>query len=202
MIFSLSSRDARALKFGLVAVVPLAVFRFAVKPYATALSGAGENLRIERELLARELRVIDEHVRYDTLQSKADIARAGAEERLFVGVDEVAAAAALTRHVREQATGAALLVQKIETRSAEALGDQLFSIDLIFRGESDLEGVLSFLRQLEIGEKLVTIPSLRVEPVATGESTASELTVLAVNMTVRGYALLHDATKPTSRSAK
>jgi len=198
---SISARDARALKVGAIAVLPVLAFQLVVRPYSNAMTGRSDELQAERALLARELRVVQERALFDTLEVEAQRVLAETERQLFVGADEVSASAALTRHISDQARLSPVLIQQIETQSALPLEEQLVSIDVVIRGESDLEGILTFLRSLEFGGKLLTIPAIRVEPVTSGEADPDAPTVLGLSATVRGYALLRvpprDATAPS-----
>jgi hypothetical protein len=187
---SISARDARALRIGAVVVFPVLVIQFVIRPYQTTMAARKDELRVERALLARELRVLQDRARFDTLGIEAARLRADTEGQIFVGVDEMSASAALTRYISDRARHAPVLIQQVETQSAQPLADELVTIDVHVRGESDLEGILTFLRGVEFGSKLLTMPAIRVEPVGSREPDADRPTVLGFSVTLRGYVLL------------
>jgi hypothetical protein len=197
---SISARDMRALRVGALAILPVLTFQLVVTPYSSAMSRRKDELRAERALLARELRVLQERAQYDTLGVEAQRLLAETEQLLFIGTDELSVSATLTRHVSDQARLAPVLIQQIEAGSAITLAEQLGAIDVVVRGESDLEGILTFLRGLEFGAKLFTIPAFRVEPVTAGEPDPEEPALLGFSATLRAYVLLRPV--PASDSAR
>jgi hypothetical protein len=189
--FTLSDRDARALRVGAIAVVPALLIQLVLRPYQQTMRGQMDALQSERALLARELGVLNDRSSYDSLAVEAARVLAATEAQLFSGSDDVVATAALSQFVGDHARRASVLMEQVETRNAQPLGDGLVAIDVAIRGESDLEGVLAFLRNLEYGDKLVTIPEFRAEPEARDETQPDSPAVLGFSVTVRGYALIH-----------
>jgi hypothetical protein len=186
---SLTHRDNRALRLGATIAVPILVLQFAVKPYVAVLSRQADDLAVQRGLLARELQVLQERAEYDAHQEQAHRLFSDTEEQIFVALDEVTASAALTQYVREHARRATVHLSQIETRPAVVLGEEIVAVEVELRGESDFEGVLTFLQGLEFGEKLVTVPTIRVGPVNSGASDPLEPAVLGFTATVRGFSL-------------
>lgn len=193
----ISARDARAIRIGAATALPVLLFQFVLRPYSSAITAREDGLRVERALLARELRVLEDRARFDTLDREAARLRTDTEDQLFVSIDEVSASAALTRYVSDHARLAAVLIQQIETQEAQPLADELATIDVLIRGESDLEGILTFLRGIESGRRLLTIPAIRVEPMAMADQDPDLPTVLGFSVTVRGYVLLRSTGEVT-----
>lgn len=189
MAVIMSPRDARALKIGVVLVLPILMLQLIVRPYRSSMLSRGNALRAEVALLRRELAMTQSRARLDSLANVAESRRGDIAELLFEGGDAVAASAALARYISEGARRATVSIQAIEIGSDHQLGDELTSIDVVVRGESDLEGILTFLRQLEYGARLLMVPAVRIEPVSGRDTDADLPTVLGVTITVRGYLL-------------
>jgi type II secretory pathway component PulM len=186
---ALSARDRRALVWGGGIVAAALVFAFVVKPYLRALAETREELTVQRELLARERAVVNDSNRFPAALRRSQSALARRSAPLFAGVDELSATSDLSDHISSAALTNRVLIQGLETRRAEALGDRVVALGVDIRAEGDFEGVLRFLNSLERGEKLITVPALTLtrldHPVATG---VPDTEVLAVTGTMTGYA--------------
>lgn len=191
----LSPRDARALKIGALLVVPLAILQFGVRPYLSVMSRRVDELTTQRALLSRELQMLRDRAEYGALQVQAQRLLTETEQQLFVAHDEISASAALSHHVTDHARRATVQLQQVETRSGQPIGEEVMALEVQIQGESDLEGILSFLRALEFGEKLVTVPVLRISLAGGTAAESNEPRVLGFTATVRGFSLL----QPSSR---
>ena len=186
---SLADRDKRALRIGLMLAAPILILQFAAKPYVALLARRTDDLAAERGLLARELQVLQERGDYERHHVQALRLLTETEEQLFLSPDEVSASAALTQHVMAHARLAVVQLHQIQTLPVVTLGEEVVAVEVEIRGESDFEGVLTFLHGLEFGEKLVTIPMVRIESVPKDETDDQEPTVLSFTATVRGFSL-------------
>jgi hypothetical protein len=184
---SLAERDKRALRLGVLLAAPILVFQFAVKPYGAHLSRRTDDLATQQGLLSRELQVLRQRSAYRAHHGQALRLLKETESQLFLSPDEVTASAALTHHVTEQARQAVVQVHQVQTLPVMSLSDDLVAVEVEIRGESDFEGVLTLLHGLEFGDKLITIPIIRIESVTQGKSDAAEPTVLTFTATVRGF---------------
>ncbi|MEP6619097.1 MAG: GspMb/PilO family protein [bacterium] len=184
---AMSTRDRRAVTVGLAILVPSLLFVWGVKPYFAAVTDAKEQLSVERETLARERAAIDAARRNPKLRDRADSAMRAVTPRLFEGRDDVMASAELTSYLGEVAREHRVWLQDAATRPAVQLPGGVRALRVELRAESDLRGVLSMLRALESGAKLVRVDRLDISRVAkVTADDASE--TLAVSATVMGYA--------------
>src|ERR1041384_533082 len=107
----MNARDRRAVVWG--AVVLLASFTpiWVVRPYRNALSDARDQLRTERETLARERAAVLMAQRNPQLQHVADSAMRAMSPRLFTGRDDVMASAELASYLGDVARQTRLFLQ-------------------------------------------------------------------------------------------
>jgi len=168
---------------------PILVFQFAVKPYAAHLSRRTDDLATQQGLLSRELQVLRQRSVYGAHHGQALRLLKETESQLFLFPDEVTASAALTHHVTELARHAVVQVHQVQTLLVVSLSEELVAVEVEMRGESDFEGVLTLLHGLEFGDKLITIPVIRVESVTQGESDSGAPSVLTFTATIRGFSL-------------
>jgi type II secretory pathway component PulM len=186
----LSPRDRRALTWGGAIGAAALVFALGVKPYVRTLGETRDELRAQRELLAREQAVISASNRLPAALRRSQSALATESTPLFDGLDELSATSNLSDEITKAALANRVLVQQLETRKAEALDEGMVALAVDIRAEGDFEGVLHFLDALERGNKLIHVSALtltRVDrPAANG---APDTEVISVTGTMTGYAV-------------
>jgi hypothetical protein len=163
---------------------------FVVRPYLNALDAVRDQITRERDLLSREEILLGDVHRYPPRFESLRTALLGEAPRLFAGDNLDAASAALANQVTAVALTHRVFVQQSETRSPEAAGDGVVRLEIELRAVGDLEGILSFLRALESGPKLLDVKRIVIttaERLNAGASEEEE--VLGVSATVSGYAL-------------
>jgi len=175
---SMASRDRRAILGGLAILLPAFLWVVGVRPYRAALAEVQERVEAERELLSRELALLESS---GALLEAIDQAAEEAEwvqTRLVHGPGTILAEAELTDILEAAAFQSRVLLEEI--RSGElARGEEappgLELIRLHLSGESNLEGVLRFLDRIERSDLLLRIRGLALEPVmARAESNGGE----------------------------
>ncbi|HMI47518.1 MAG TPA: GspMb/PilO family protein [Gemmatimonadaceae bacterium] len=185
----MSARDRRALKWGGAIAAASLVFAIAVKPYVRALGGTRDELRSQRDLLARERAVLTASGRFPAALRQSQSALTERSTPLFDGLDELSATSDLSDDISKAALAHRVLIQQLETRKAEALEEGLVALSVDIRAEGDFEGVLHFLDSLERGEKLIHVSALtltRVDrPAANG---VPDTEVISLTGTMTGYA--------------
>lgn len=162
----LQDRDRRAILIGLMILVPALLYVAAVRPYMGALSDLSERTEMERALLQREEALLADA---DALLSGAARSRAEqADLRLVHAPNAPLAEAEVTGMLETLAALNRVLLQEmssIEQRSADAEETTaLQPLRLAVRGESDLEGVLTFLQAVEMNPLLLRVMELSIEP--------------------------------------
>lgn len=191
MFADMSSRDRRAVTWGAVVLVPALLFVFGIKPWLASLDDMRQQVATERDALARERSAIAAAREHPQLQQRADSAMRMTVPRLFVGRDDVMASAELATYLGDVARASRVWLQDAATRPATVLPSGVRSLRVEVRGESDLRGILSMLRALEAGSKLVRVDRLDIARVNRGVDDDSE--TLSLSATVTAFALRADS---------
>jgi len=164
----LTERDRSALMIGALLVGPALAWVAGVRPYRAALSETKDLVAAERGLLVRERALIESA---PTLLHQLDKARTKAERaerRLVTAANPALAEAELTDYLEATAASSRVLLEEIRSVQPERGQEPpagLEPLRLAVRGESDLEGVLTFLEAVETSPLLLRIEGLSVEPV-------------------------------------
>lgn len=193
-----TGRERRTIILGLWVVIPALVF-MAARPFHAALGEARAELGTQRDLLARELALLQDLERYPAAFRTADSALQRVAPRLFEESDDVLATSRLTSYIAGQALTSHVLFQEAESRPTQRTRDGVRILQIEIRAEGDTEGMLRFLQSLERGPRLVTVQQVaitRAERVQ--EKGRAPITVLSLVATVNGFALPDSA---GSRSA-
>ena len=167
LLGGLSARDRRAIVLGLAILVPAAGYVLGIKPYRAALGEIRERVEAERDLLSRELALLETG---PTLPERIQRAEAEAErfvDRLVQAVSGVLAEGELTGFLETSAFWSRVLLEEIwggELGRGEEPPPGLSVVRLHLRGESDMEGILNFLDELEKSRLLLRIRGLALEP--------------------------------------
>ncbi|HEX7120479.1 MAG TPA: GspMb/PilO family protein [Longimicrobiales bacterium] len=195
MPVALTARDRRALLLGAAVLAPALLFAFVARPFAGALAERRDRLAAERDLLARELRLLADARRFPDALRDAEAELMREAPRLFAGSDPVAATSALEGFVAAQAIAHRVFIQRSESLAPESAAQGVVALRTTVRAVGDLDGLLSFLRSLEAGRKLVRIERLSLERVEEPDG-GQDRVVIAASALVRGYALAADPTGP------
>jgi hypothetical protein len=189
-----TERERRLVVIGLIAVaiyVAVSIYR----PYRAALVDAREQLATQRDLLGRELALLDEVNDYPTAYRAADSALRRIAPRLFDEDDDVLAGARLTSYVAGHALASRVLLQEAESQTAQRSRDGVRKLQVEIRAESDTEGILRFLDALERGPKLVVVERIAL---TRGERSLQRgkppTSVVELTATISGFALADSGT--------
>ena len=165
---NLAPRDRRAVLLGVAVLLPALLYAGAIRPYRSYLSNVVDQTAAERALLEREQRLL---ARADALPSavnEAETEAMQAELRLVRAPNTPLAEAELTGYLESVATLSRVLLEDIravELRRNEAKPEAVQVIRLAVTGESDLEGVVTFLKRLESSPLLIRVREMLLEPV-------------------------------------
>ncbi|MGH7503326.1 MAG: hypothetical protein ACREL7_16490 [Longimicrobiales bacterium] len=166
-IARLSARDRRALRFGLAVVVPALFWVFMAKPYINALADVRDRLSAERGLLAREEELLAAAPSLPDEIIAAEVEAVRANDRLVVAANPPLAEARITEWLEQIAGLSRVLLLEMSAEDVareEIEPGALEPIRLIVNGESDLEGVMTFLLRVEESPLLLRVRELLVEP--------------------------------------
>ena len=184
----MAPRDRRALLIGGLLVVPVLFFSLVVRPMVRTVGETRERVREQRELLARERGLVAQASAYPARLRRADAALRAEAPRLFRGIDGLAAAAALEEYVSAAAERSRVSIQQSESRDGEEVGEAVRRLQVDLRGEGDLRGILSLLRALDSGARLVHVEQLAIEARAAADAP------LSFSFTAIGYAMTFEPT--------
>jgi hypothetical protein len=185
---SMSASDRRALTLGALVVVPSLFFVFAVKPYRAALADVNQQLSVESDAFARERAAVAAARKNPLMQHIADSAMQAMSPRLFAGRDDVMASAQVASYLGEIARGTHVWLQDASTRPATALDGGVRALHVEIRGESDLRGILAFVRSLETGDKFLRVQRLDISS-QPGRADQPGSETLALSASITGYAI-------------
>jgi hypothetical protein len=187
---ALTASERRTITIGLIAVVPSLLWIFGVRPYREALAEAREEVTTQRDLLARELALLEDAERYPMAYRSADSALLRVAPRLFDESDDVLATARLTSYVAGQALASRVLLQEAEARPAQRSRDGVRRLQVQISAESDTEGMLRFLNALERGGKLIVVDKIALNREERSQMKGKPpVAVLSLTATVSGFAL-------------
>lgn len=197
----LSGRDRRAVVMGLGVVVPAFAWVGVIRPYRGYVSQGADRIAAERSALERERELIESAPRIEHALEKARTRAVEAEGRLVrAAANSALAEAELVDYLETVAALSRVLLEEVRTvdppRGAVAPAG-LVPVRLAIRGESDLEGILSFLETVETNELLLRIHALTLEPVLERPERRSDdappaparpTGVVEMGVVVEGYA--------------
>lgn len=185
----LSDRDRRALRLAALVLLPSLGWVYGVRPYMESLTGMRDQVVIERATLARERALLAERVRNPNAQGDLRKTALATAPRLFEGRDAVIASAELASYVTATAQRSRVNLQQAATRPMISTTPGVRMLRIEIRGESDLEGILTFLNALETGSKLIRFDKLDVSR-APGRSIEEDgFETLSISATVSGFAV-------------
>lgn len=167
LLNGLALRDRRAILLGLGLLLPAAVWVLGVKPYWAALESVRDRVAVEKELLARELALLETAPILPEKIRRAEAEAGVFEDRLVRAASGVLAEGELTDFLEESAFRSRVLLEEIrggELGRGEEPPPGLSVVRLHLRGESDLEGVLTFLGEIEKSKLLLRVRGLALEP--------------------------------------
>lgn len=190
----MSAGDRRALIVGAIVVVPSLFYVFGLKPWRAALAGVQAQLAVEQDAYARERAAVAAAQRNPQMQHVADSAMQATAPRLFAGRDDVMASAEVATYLGETARANHVWLQEAATRPATALDGGVRALHVEVRGESDLRGILGFLKALEGSGKLIRVQRLDIS-VQAGRSDEPGVETLALSASIVGYAIPAAAVK-------
>ena len=197
MTRTVSPRERRSIVIGLLVVLPALAWIYGIRPYREALADARDEVSTQRDLLARELALLEDAERYPAAYRTADSALLRAAPRLFDEADDVLATARLTSYVAGQALGNRVLLQEAEAQPTQRSSDGIRRLQVEIRAEGDTEGMLRFLNSLERGAKLIVVDRIALTREERSQMKGKPpVGVLVLTATVSGFALADSGATP------
>ena len=164
----LSPRDRRAIRLGLLVLLPALLWVGVVRPWRRSLDETRDRLETERGLLARERALIAAAASLPDALRKAGADAEATRSRMIDGIDPALAEEKLTVELERLAAESRVLLQEmrgVEPPRTAAVTPGLQPIRLAVRGQSDMNGVTAFLQRVEEHRLLLRIHELSIQPV-------------------------------------
>lgn len=184
---TMSPKDRRAIILGAVIVLPALFFIWGVRPYRAAMAETRDELETARLALSREKAAVSATAAAPGSQRLADSALAIITPRLFEGRDDAIASAQMAAYLGSVARRSRVLMQDANTRPSTSSADGIRTLRVEVRAESDVQGVATFLQNLEAGQKLVRVDRLEISRVP-GLEDKNGFETLSIAATISGFA--------------
>ena len=184
---TMSPKDRRAIILGAVVVLPALIFIWGVRPYRAAMTEMRDELETARLALSREKAVVAARPTAPGGQQTADSALTMVKPRMFEGRDDAIASAQLAAYLGSVARRSRVLMQDANTRPSASSEEGIRTLRVEVRAESDIQGVTTFLHNLDSGQKLVRVDRLEISRVP-GLEDKNGYETLSVAATIAGFA--------------
>ncbi|MGH7467663.1 MAG: hypothetical protein ACRENP_06705 [Longimicrobiales bacterium] len=206
---SLSDRDRRAIRIGLLILLPAMGYVAAFKPYRAALLDTRDRVAAERKLLERELALLADKDSLPISLATAHSSVKRAESRLVKAANLTSAENRVTELLEQIAELSRVLLQEVRSVAPDRdekspAGMQL--LRLAVRGESDLEGVVTYLQRIEQSPLLLRVRELTIEnappPRLEPRGRAGSRPTRRPQLGVMRFTVLVEAFAPVTTSAQ
>lgn len=191
LLRTLADRDRRAVLIGLAVLMPALLWIGVARPYRAALSQLETRVASERALLEREEGLL---AAAPEMPARAEAAReraAHATQRLVRAANMPLAEAEVTGFLQDVALLSRVLLQEVGSvqapREEQEETGSIRPLRLSVRGESDLEGVLTFLHRIETAPLLLRIAEISIEPAPQREDEARMDGAVQVNLVLHAF---------------
>jgi hypothetical protein len=185
---AMTAKDRRALTLGLSVVLPALFFVFGVKPYLAAVKDTKAKVYDERRRLSSELAAIAAAKKNPDLQRKADSGMRAMAPRLFTGHDDNGAAADMANQIGVVALQHDVVLKDATPRPSTSDPSGVHTLHVQISAESDLQGLLGFVEELERGEKLLRIDRLDITP-SRAKADAAGVQPLTISGMISGFVI-------------
>lgn len=179
----LAARDRRAIVLGAFVLLPAFGLAYGARPFVRALGERRDAAGQQGDLLARERALVN---RAPEIPAATAASRSALERELprsIRSADAATASVRLADYVRGAARAHEVLVVQSTELPADSLVGGIEVLRLSVKVESDLAGILRFLRALETGAPRVRVTALSVEragPSASGAAATDGREVLSL----------------------
>lgn len=167
----LSPRDRRAIGIGLLILLPALLWVAVIRPYASLLTGMSDRMAAERGLLEREQAVLNQAAAFPLRIEAAATALAAWDERLVRSPNLALAEAEVSATLEAAAHESDVLLEDVRALAiprGATPPEGLTPLRMSVQGESDFQGVLEFLNQLEENPLFFRIVGLSLDQSSVG----------------------------------
>jgi len=186
VIQTVSSRDQRAIRIGLLVLGPAFCYSLLVRPYVSSTRIMLDAVRSQADLLVREEELAA------SLPAIRSQVRMGAEAArrtatlTYTGADSMLAMAAFRGDVTTTLEDAGLVMQRVEMRDSLSRQADLRELTVDVRARGDFESILNALARLEANSRLTYVGRINIEK--TGERLPSGAEALSLVAIIHAYA--------------
>ena len=170
---ALSGRDRRAITIGTMVLAPAFALAYGVIPFVGALAARRVTAVGQMDRLVGERKLVEFAARLPAVTAAARLARDAELPRAVRGADVTTATVRLADYVRATARSHDVLVADAVAVGGDSLGGGVEVLRLSLKAESDLAGILRFLRALESGSPTVRISGVSIERARPGSAEDS-----------------------------
>ena len=189
---TMSPKDRRAIILGSLIVLPALIYIWGVRPYRATLGETRDELETARVALSREKAAVMTNTANPGGQRMADSALRIVGSRLFEGRDDAIASAQMAAYLGGIARRSRVLMQDANTRPSITSPEGIRTLRVEVRAESDIQGVATFLHNLEAGQKLVRVDRLEISRIP-GLEEKNGFETLSIAATISGFAFVPSA---------
>ncbi len=186
----LSARDRRALALGTVAAAAILVYSGLVRPIARERA----ELQIRREaavqLLDRYQRLVAARDVYAWARGTADARLSQLLTGVFLAEQAEDSVSQLLRLLEQAAEANAVRVLETSLLAVDSVSPRVLRIGATVECESDIAGVLGFLRSLESAERLLHVTDLHLTSVGIPGLSANDVETLKFSFDVRAFVVV------------
>jgi len=171
----LTPRDRRALRIGLILVLPVLLWTFVARPWRAALADTRDQLEVERALLAREQGLLQSADALPAAIRDAETVAERTRRRLVSAANVALIEAEVIDQLEDLAARSRVLLQELRGLQADRRTDPssvIRPVKLAVQGESDLDGITRLLHGMEESQLLLRIEELSIEPVLERPQTS------------------------------
>jgi hypothetical protein len=205
---TLKPRDARALMLGAAVLVPSLLYVGVIAPEWRLLMAQRAQLSAASDSLAHERKLMMEIPELQKRHAQMVAWLTNEARRLFDGTDDISATSGLTEYVTRAASQSGVSIRQTETHPSVPVTGALRALRLDVQVDGNTRSVLTFLKLIENGNRLVRVGRLVVghggsagtaampaaafssaAPGTTGLVTRSRLP-LSVTAEIYGYAFV------------
>ena len=183
----IEARDRRAILIGVAAAAAIALYPALIRPLWRVATDLEQRSALAGEFLSRYRDVIAAGATYAVAADTADARLARLLPETFPG-DAQGSVNRLLEMLERAATESNVRVTRTNPIPVDSAGPGLLQIGARLECESDLAGLLGFLRALETAGKLLHVSGLRISTVG-GAAAEDEIQVLRSSFTVVAFVL-------------
>ncbi len=188
---SLSAAERRTIRLALILLVPALLYVYGFRPWRASITSMRDQLATEVTTLSRERALLATPAAESQVTAAADPLPS---TLLFSGRDNVVASADLASAVTTAAHRSRVYLIQAATRPSTVTPEGVRQLRVEMRGESDLQGILTFISEIETGSRLIRFDRIDITKAPGSDSYTDGFETLTFAATLTGFAIDQAAT--------